>query len=188
MVIDGLKKAALKLYTLAPQDRDWILAKLDENDRSTLLALMRDLKTSGIKPVFMPFDDLLETPFSRPTVRAQDTPADADPHSQIASLSVLDAERLAGEEPEWIQHGLIEARDWPWRAGLSQRLSAGPELHRTPATSKLKPRLLNAILHAAAAKRLTMQRVRTPAGPGGGLGVLKGAALRGVRKLHGGPP
>jgi hypothetical protein len=158
MMVDGFKKAALKLYTLGAADREWILGQLDERERKTLRTLMTELKNSGIKPIFLPFDEIVDQPL--PPAAAPSRPKVEGAEEILMSLSSPEADRLLADESDWVVSVICNARPWPWRSAFMQRLPAvrRRRVQEEADAAAVKPALLVLALEAAAEKWRTHRR------------------------------
>jgi hypothetical protein len=144
---DGLRKAALALSSLAPGDRAWMLARLDDEQRLKLTALLDELRTLGLEADRALSAELCQEPPAR-------TPAATDPRALYAVLE---------DEPDWMIALVLRVRPGPWREDLLGRLGTERRLgvqHALPADTQVGPKALEA-LAAAIDRRLQEQSVFT---------------------------
>lgn len=115
---NALRRAALLLHALSPQDQAWVLASLSPRRRERLQALLGELRDLGIPAEACPFPREDETP-------AMEAPADA-----MERLQHLTPEQLAWlacqlqDEPPQVAAMLLSHLEVPWRAALVVRLDA----------------------------------------------------------------
>jgi hypothetical protein len=89
--IDGYKRTALALRDLNPQEREWFLDQLEEEDRSRVVELLRDMQGAG--------DTVAPAPPPRvPAVATNET--DYAAVIQAASVETLHAAMAA--QPDWV--------------------------------------------------------------------------------------
>ncbi|RAN48430.1 hypothetical protein RB25_11640 [Herbaspirillum rubrisubalbicans] len=105
-------RAALLLHALHQDDREWLLMQLPQEQRGSLLALLKELAQLGI-----PRDpDLLrELP---PAAPRQSHPVEVASESEsISLLSLVDGQLMANflrEEPAQLIGQLLLLHPWPW--------------------------------------------------------------------------
>lgn len=119
---DLSRQAALRLYDTRPEDREWVLAQLQEQDRSQLREMLQELAELGI-----PSDVSVRT-----EIEATQHEDDRVKNSKPKTLRDASAEHVLGvlgDEPAWLISTVLNIEDWAWRdsfiAGLySARRSA----------------------------------------------------------------
>jgi hypothetical protein len=164
--MEGLRLAALKLHGMAPEDRVWVLDRLDPGARRQLRSLLQDLKRSGIDPAQA--GAVQGEVAARPAAsrekdatpaRAEAAPAQATPASQtltaemVARLDQADAERVARvlkAEPEWVAAIVLAAHRWKWGAAVNEKLRPGSALAEPRLRATVPPALTGALLRALA--------------------------------------
>lgn len=166
---NGMRRAALSLHALTPQDRDWMLQVLPEHQAGALESLLGELRELGIPPG----EDLLrDVEVSR---------AGSEPESKVRQLHRCTPEELARilrQEPAALTGTLLAAHCWSWSdellrsldPHLAQRLRNRSPSVRTPA--------LQAAVIAAVRRRLPDSPEQTSRSPSAWIRVAKRLGLR----------
>ena len=150
------RKAALALYPLRRNDRDWLLARLPVAQRTALEALLVELESLGI-----PRDGFDPAVLAEPDAGA----AGALPADMLSLLDEADAaeiRRLLDSEPVPVVAAALSLHRWRWRnavlrsypPGARKSIAIGIEAGRR---NGLPEALCKALL-AALARRLRAQR------------------------------
>ncbi len=150
------RKAALALYPLRRNDRDWLLARLPQAQRASLGALLRELESLGI-----PRDGFDPSALAEPDAGAADA-LPADMLSLLDEADAIEIRRLLESEPVPVAAGVLSLHRWRWRAAVlrsyppsaRKAIAIGIEAGRRNGL----PDALRAALLAALARRLRAQR------------------------------
>lgn len=141
-----LRRAALELHALPEGDRSWILAALPTAQRSSLEALLLELRDLGIPPEA----SLVAAAAPR---RDADSCLEHMNASRIAALA-----RILAEEPVGVTRALLAMRRWHWRDALLRELDPQRRVELAGAPAPPAPRV-QAVLLQALARRLDAQSV-----------------------------
>ena len=120
-VLLALRRAALTLHALDPQDRAWLLERLPAARRLQLAPLLADLAELGI-----PADERLvreALAAVRPSTASPGAAGDA--WETLARQSAGTMAQLLKQEPEGLVARLVALRAWPWAEALLQSLDGG---------------------------------------------------------------
>lgn len=157
---DGYHKSALRLSSASPEERTWVLAQLDPEDRVRLAAALQDLRDSASP--------------SGPTEGG----FSAGPHDDAPYPPVNDALKRVGheamaallrDEPDWVIALLVGEAQWPWVEGYLAQLSAdrlqalGACVQRVNAT--VKPRSRAAAIDIVSERLESRDSTSTPDSP-----------------------
>ena len=136
--VDGAKQAALLLHSLAPDDRAWVLAKLDADQHSELLPLIAELDSMGLSsPLTALNREALArgvddggglSALDRPSVAGSAVSEEKAALTDTEFLKALESEDVASlarvwslEQPELVAYAL-KIQTWPWQGALLERL------------------------------------------------------------------
>lgn len=140
----GMRKAALMLSSLGEEDRAWLLARLNAEDRERLAPLVSEVRAMGIALDPQAVKGLVD-PASRPAVPSRPIEAASAP-SVFGALS---------KEPDWLIALLLRERAWPWREAFLQLLGTERRMRvrrARPAAVELPPRAAQALLERIEAR------------------------------------
>lgn len=134
------RHAALKLHSAHEQDRDWILAQLDDRDRAQLQTYLGELEGLGIPRQAVPVMPLPSLSLT----------------AQIDGVDAAFACTQLAKEPAWVLVELLRLHPWSWRAALlatlnlQQRKAVLAELEQSsaPAMPAERRTVLIQLLHA----------------------------------------
>ena len=146
--MNGERKAALALASLADADRAWMLERLPEEPRARVNALLGELSEMRVS-----FDRELVAQLgsAQPPKTEAPAPQAFDVQTVAAALE---------SEPDWLAALVLGARAWPWREAFMQRRRLAPT------TSPIRPKALAAIVAAFEARlRDAPAAPRPPARP-----------------------
>jgi len=115
-----LRRAALMLHALLPQDRQWLLERLSPERRAQLGALLAELAELGI-----PRDERLVRDALAIARPASPITAEAsDAWATLACQSAGAISTLLEGEPAGLVARLLAMRTWPWADALMQSYDA----------------------------------------------------------------
>jgi hypothetical protein len=161
---DGDRRAALEMHALGRQDREWILGRLDRQERARIEPLLSELDALGIR-----FDgdpaDLQDAPqpTAKPAVavngHAYAAAAVAEPMALLRNAGAGDIIRALEHEPQWLVDCLLSIDTWPWSAAVRTSRAAvnGRNANlrvREPASATRSGPALNSALAELLAARL----------------------------------
>lgn len=169
---DGLKKAAVSVYALTPDDRDWLLRNLPDVQRRRLENAVAELEQSGVPDVVA----------GEPVAGLPSMSDSPNPVSVLHAATVDELRALLSEEPDWLVAAVLAHHDSESQARVREALARpGPQPRLPDGTGHaLKPRVQQAIANAAAQKIVELRK----AGADGKRfeTLLNGAQSRGLRK------
>jgi hypothetical protein len=122
--VNPVRRCALALHGVQPDDRDWMLARLPEASQAELRQLLDELQRLGIPVDRELTQEALKSPPPPPPLQpaAPEAVLPPRPHDVVAAASAREMRRvLVYETPEVIAMALT-CGDWPWRDGLLRRL------------------------------------------------------------------
>ncbi|MFT4171324.1 MAG: hypothetical protein QM639_02095 [Rhodocyclaceae bacterium] len=110
------RKAALLLHAMSEADRQWALARLSPESRTTAVAFLDELRTLGIPADESLVREALDEAASqiRDKVETIDPLSSASPEVMLGLLRYESVNTIA-----WV----LSLRDWPWREAFLSRLS-----------------------------------------------------------------
>lgn len=142
----GVRRTALLLHTLAPSDREFMLARFESDQRAALNCLLEDLNSLGIPR----HRTLLEETLSAVAAsRLSGSPENLTAVLQTSSAADI-ARALESESPELIAR-LLQCAAWRWSEELLENLEP---LRRRQVQSclhdvkQVSPRLKEAVIRA----------------------------------------
>lgn len=118
--MDGTRRAALALHSVASADRDWILGRLDMAERSSLEGMLAELQALGIPADAALADD-------RRSGAAAESPSSvvsreqASPEDRIAAATAGRVHAALEREADQVVAACFALRAWPWRAEALER-------------------------------------------------------------------
>lgn len=149
----SVRKAALLLHTLGPDDREWLVSQLAERDRTTLRPLLAELRALGIPVDRRLVDDAVAEArkASEPLASGKGSPpsdavrraalaAGVDP-ALLARVEGADPGRLAGllrAEPPGLVARLLAIHAWPWAREVLDDLGAARAREIDESASRLR--------------------------------------------------
>ncbi|MDK2125124.1 hypothetical protein [Parachitinimonas caeni] len=158
------RQAALTLHALSAQDRDWVLSRLTDEQRSELTGYLDELVSLGI-----PRDSgLIQAAMANvPPVQSalQGLPA----RGLLAKASGATMYAVLEEEPAWLMAQVLKAGPWSWQADFMSRL---PESRRRALAqslieaSAIGEKVVDAMLNKLALRLTSLPNVVT-ANPNG---------------------
>lgn len=120
---DGVRKAALLLYTLSGPDRDWMLARLPADRRRQLLQLVDELGELGIPPSYSLLDAVKgDVTADRSSAPGQVDDSHADWCAEIDRASPAEVWPILRTEPEQLIAHVLVLHDWSWAPAMAQWL------------------------------------------------------------------
>ena len=153
-MMNGYRRAALKLRTLGAADRSWLLGQLLPEERARIAALLEEL--SALHP-----DAEMQTLSDAVQADLQDATSDDPPlpHSPAALVSRAQPERIAhilAYEPDWLVGHLCAIARWPWLPAFLEKLERARATRIAGLMNGTSPakRVLDNALVAAVAARL----------------------------------
>ena len=110
-MMNGYRRAALKLRSLGVADRSWLLGQLLPEERARVAALMKELDAlhpdAGIETLSdVVQEDLDEAP--------TDDPAPRSPAAVVSRAHPERIARILATEPDWLVVHLCAIARWPW--------------------------------------------------------------------------
>jgi hypothetical protein len=144
---DGLRLAALRLHGVGAADRDWILDRLGRRERRALVALLRDLKRSGIGAAAA---DTVKQEISARAALERAEPAGPGVPPELVQADPGAVARALGGEPEWVRSAILAMHPWTWRLAALQRLAAGGASRPAPVAAAARPAVASALARALA--------------------------------------
>lgn len=128
---DGARQAALLLHTLAPDDKDWLLMQLPEEQSTQLRGLVAELDALGLlEGADLNTQSLLGAPSTLRAFKAASSvenavvsraSPDADDTEFLSALNTHGVQCLAklwSAEPAKLVALALSAHLWPWRSNL----------------------------------------------------------------------
>ena len=152
-MMNGYRRAALKLRTLAAADRSWLLGQLLPEERARIADLIEELDALHPEAEMETLSDAVQADLA-------DAPADepALPHGPAALVSRARPDRIARiltNEPDWLVGHLCAIARWPWLSAFLAQLERARATRITGlmnGTSSAKRGLDNALVAAVAAR------------------------------------
>jgi hypothetical protein len=111
------RQAALLAHGLPPDDREWLLGRLEPMQRGLLAELLRELQTLSIPPDH----DLLEQVLR--DHRPAPVPTTTERLARLDTKGISELVQLLQSEPPAVASRLLGIRDWPWRSEVAAALS-----------------------------------------------------------------
>ena len=148
---DNDRRAALEVHALAKQDREWILGRLDRQDRARIEPLLSELDAMNIHFDVDPAQVAGDPhPLAPVNGAAYAAPA-ADSFAVVRSASAAAVGRALQDEPQWLVERVLAIEAWPWspavRAAAAEHAGRGAGLRvREPSTATTGGPALNAAL------------------------------------------
>lgn len=133
------RRAALLLHALPAADQRWLLKRLPEASRSSVLPLLAELRDLGMPRV--PVEAVLGGSADSPSVEAA--------LDHLRPQQVVEA--LAGEPPVLVAR-VLQMRQWPWTDTVVKRLASPVKGRSAGEVPPAGPSLQEALTRALAAK------------------------------------
>jgi len=148
--MDGSRKAALLLSSLREEDRAWLLARVDDSQRTRLAPLLSEVRGLGVSVDPRTLRELAQSDGD-----AQEPEADDSASASITSASASAVLEALGGEPDWLIAIVLRARPWPWREALLNLL--GTERRSSiqkalPSGVEVQPRVIETLVAAIEAR------------------------------------
>lgn len=161
-MINGYRKAALKLHTMSAKDREWLLQQFTEDEQASLTELLRELQELGIKSDFGMSGELS----ADETIDMSNPVPDNEPEvdKSVELLCAARAEEIAmllSNEPDMVAGVVLSAYPWPWRSQLLASYGVEARLRASRALSQaqvLRPKVRSELIRMMAS-RLAAARV-----------------------------
>ena len=111
------RRSALVIHGLSSRDRQWMLARLSDEQRAILLPLLAELKTLGIPKTGID-----------PWIVGKEPAAESGPldNAELELVNNADPEEmrlLLQPEAAQVVAAILSIHDWDWRAGLMKQYS-----------------------------------------------------------------
>lgn len=129
---DGIKRAALALSALGPDDREWILHNLDQAERDRLESALAGIDNLGAGTQTRPVAPLFEAHMQADGAQAPAAPAPAAPASaappalngrqRLIHADAGDVMGVLGAEPDWMVAAVCGMWQWHWLPDLLRML------------------------------------------------------------------
>jgi hypothetical protein len=136
---DSLRKSALLIHSLHPDDRDWMLSNLSQQQSSALLSLTAELDMLGI-PKQSSLLSVLETKKERATVSARTSTVTLLENLNSKQLQAL--ANILSAEPVGLITYFLRSKRWVWHEQLLEMLDASK---RRQVQDEIKTKNLNAL-------------------------------------------
>ena len=174
---NGERRAALELHRLGPGDRDWVLSRLEPEERARAARRLAELDALGVRFEFD--DDRIDAAvpaFASTSANAGagegegegegDALASAfapdalarvpDAHARVRVADALAIANILDGAPAWLVDALLDVERWPWRdevrAALGTRsASVTPAREAVPADAPSRPAMAAALVELVAA-------------------------------------
>jgi hypothetical protein len=156
---DAYTRIALRLRDVVPDDREWLLGQLGEDECRRVSAALREHRRLGVAPATGPIKSpVVGSPRELPA-------AGVDPTSRLAAATSSDIGKLLEGQPDWVFALLLLDGDWPWAAEFLDTLPA-ERIRRLRALAGelslcVKPRVRESVVSMLSAK-LETRPVVTP--------------------------
>ena len=148
--MEGLRKAALTLANLREQDRAWLMARLEAQERERVAPLLSELRELGLSLDAQSIAQVIEGKAGVPDEEGRR--AEARPLAAASPRAVAGA---LESEPDWLIALVLRGRAGPWRTEVLAALGAErrmriEKLGRT--APEVKPRMMETLLAAIEAR------------------------------------
>jgi hypothetical protein len=142
LAFDGLRAAARKLQSLAPDDRRWLLERLDAGARRRLASVLDEVvdPDAGASAATRPADEAAAAAAALEAERVGGT----EVHGRLNAASPPRVSQLLADEPDWILQAVLGAASWRWTEAFVSTLSTERRLRlaRDSAAGGLAPEAL----------------------------------------------
>lgn len=127
MNTEGIKHAALCLHSLGREDRQWLLAQLDDGQRQVIETCLAELRTLGIPAEPSLIREAAGQPAADHAESSRLTSAQAEPDrfSRVDRLPASALFSVLAAEPDATVAALVWLHPWSWRPALLDIL--GPD-------------------------------------------------------------
>ena len=149
-MIDGYRRAAMRLRALGTADRAWVLGRLLPEERERIEVLLEELDALHGDTELQAFSDLARSELLETAPTLADAPATIVTHAEPEQVT-----RVLADEPDWLVVRVCAIARWPWLpAFLAQleRARAARVAALMRDVSPAKRSLENALVAAVAAR------------------------------------
>lgn len=183
----AVRQAALLLHGLGETDRAWLLERLSEAERSTMVGLLSELASLGIPSDRAFVEEVVAAAASRAEPADAVQGAGDEPGRRVASLARASPEAIAKvlrDEPPGLVACVLRLHPWPWREAVLGHLGPVAAARIEQSMRERSPRggaILSGRLMEALIQRVDAERSRAPeryTAAQAGVGALRHAAKR----------
>ena len=170
---NGERRAALELNRLGPGDRDWVLSRLEPEERARAARRLAELDALGVRFEFG--DDRIDAAvpaFASTSANAGAGEGDAlasafaadalarvpDAHARVHAADALAIARVLDGAPAWLVDALLDVERWPWRDEVRAALGTRGAF-ATPAREAVRADAPSRLAMAAAVVELIAARL-----------------------------
>jgi len=120
-MMNGYRRAAMRLRSLGAADRAWLLDQLAPEERMRIAALLEEV--DALHPEAEPeaLGDLVQEDLPAPATRAPESSLPQGPATALAHAHPDMIARVFADEPDWLVARVCAIENWPW---LSAYLAA----------------------------------------------------------------
>ena len=115
-MMNGYRRAAMRLRSLGAADRAWLLDQLAPEERTRIAALLEEVDAlhPGVEPEALA--DLVQVDLHVPASRASESSLLDGPTAAVAGADPGMIARILADEPDWLVARVCAIEHWPWLA------------------------------------------------------------------------